>query len=107
MKKILLAAVALTIGTAANAQTSQNHSKATCSASADTSKPENFVMMYKGKMMKIIDGSPSPMTEPIKLNNGAKVNMDGSVVLADGKKIRIKENEMITMSGKMSLYQGQ
>lgn len=106
MKRILLAAVALTICAAANAQTPGKHVKSTCTASADTSKPENFVMMYKGKMMKIVDGSPSPMTEPIKLNNGAKVNTDGSVVLPDGKKIRIKENEMVTMSGKMSMYTG-
>lgn len=107
MKKILLAAFALTIFTAANAQTSKNHSKSTCTISADTAKQENFVMMYKGKMMKIVDGTPSPMTEPVRLNNGAKVNTNGSIILPGGKKIRIKENEMVTMSGKMSMYQGQ
>ncbi|MDE1191397.1 MAG: hypothetical protein PW786_04560 [Arachidicoccus sp.] len=107
MKKLLIAAFALTIGIVANAQTSKTHDKSSCSALADSAKAENFVMMYKGKMMKIVDGTPSPMTEPVKLNNGAKVNTDGSVNLPDGKKIKIKENEMVTMSGKMSMYKGK
>ncbi|PZP41899.1 MAG: hypothetical protein DI598_17660 [Pseudopedobacter saltans] len=105
MKKLFIAAFALTIGIAANAQTAKKHDKASCAA--PTEKAENYVMMYKGKMMKIVDGTPSPMTETVKLNNGAKVNTDGSVNLPDGKKIKIRENEMVTMSGKMSMYKGK
>lgn len=95
MKKLMIAALALTLCGGAMAQTK---------ASADTTqKAENFVMRYKGRMMKIVDGKPSPMTEPVTLNNGAKVNVDGSVDLPNGKKLKIKENEKVTMSGKMSM----
>ncbi|PUZ22421.1 hypothetical protein DCM91_14195 [Chitinophaga costaii] len=101
----MMAILVSTIGMAANAQTTQNQHKSTCSVTSDSTKKENYVMMYKGKMMKIVDGKPSPMTEPVKLNNGAKVNTDGTVTLLNGTKIRIKENEMVTMGGKMSMYQ--
>lgn len=107
MKKLFIAAFALTITIASNAQSGKSHNKSTCSAPADSAKAEKFVMMYKGKMMKIVDGTPSPMTESVKLDNGAKVNTDGSVNLPNGKKIKIKENEMVTMSGKMSMYKGK
>lgn len=104
MKKILVAALACTFYLAAGAQETKDHTKAACSAPADSSVKENFVMMYKGKMMKIVDGKPSPMTEPVQLDNGAKVNTNGTVDLPDGKKVKIKENQMVTMSGKMSIY---
>jgi hypothetical protein len=96
MKRLMMAALALTMGCSAMAQTKAD----------TTQKPENFVMRYHGKMMKIVDGKPSSMTEPITLNNGAKVAVDGSVKLPDGKKLKIKENQKVTMSGKMSMYTG-
>ncbi|SEN04824.1 hypothetical protein SAMN05216436_1113 [bacterium A37T11] len=103
MKKMMLVMIAACIGYGASAQTNHGDGSA-CAAPSDTAKQENYVMMYKGKMMKIVSGTPSPLTEPVKLNNGAKVNVDGSVNLPDGKTIKIKENEMVTMSGKMSMY---
>jgi Domain of unknown function (DUF6799) len=96
MKKLMMAALALTLGCSAMAQTKAD----------TTQKPENFVMRYHGKMMKIVDGKPSPMTETITLNNGAKVAVDGSVKLPNGKKLKIKENQKVTMSGKMSMATG-
>lgn len=92
----MIAALALSLSYGAMAQTGADTTK--------SKKPENFVMMYKGKMMKIVDGKPSPLTEPVKLNNGAQVNVDGSVNLPGGKKIKIKENQQVTMSGKMSMH---
>jgi len=104
MKRLFIAVCAFTCCIAASAQEAKSHEKATCSAPADSSATENFVMMYKGKMMKIVDGKPSPMKESIRLDNGAKVNTNGIVDLPDGKRVKIKENQMVTMSGKMSMY---
>jgi hypothetical protein len=100
MKKMIFALAVMAFTSIGFAQESTHgmETKKSCSA------PENYVMMYQGKMMKIVDEKPSPMTEPVTLNNGAVVNLDGSVKLPDGKFIKIKENEMVTMSGKMAMY---
>jgi uncharacterized protein YunC (DUF1805 family) len=101
MKNMMYALAAFTLSTTAFAQAKKEaHPKQSCAAPSS----ENYVMMYQGRMMKIVDEKPSPLTKPVTLDNGAIVNVDGSVKLPDGKTITIKENEMVTMSGKMSVY---
>ncbi len=55
--------------------------------------PMMFVMMH-GKMMEVI-----PMTKDMSMKSGLKVGMDGSVVTPAGKKMMMKEGEMISAEG--------
>ena len=57
------------------------------------------VMMEDDKMMVMDSGKTSPMTEMITMDNGTKVNPDGSFTTADGKTDKLKNGDCIMKDG--------
>ncbi len=63
-------------------------------------KPD-AVMMKDGKMMITKDGKTSPMTNEVTMTNGTKVMVDGTIVLKDATTMKMGEDDIIFMTGKM------
>jgi len=63
-------------------------------------KPD-AVMMKDGRMMITKDGKTTALTEGITLENGTKVMVDGTIVLKDASTMKMGEDDVIFMSGKM------
>jgi len=62
---------------------------------------QDCVMMKNGKMMMMKDGKTSPMMEDATMENGTKVMVDGTVVLKDATVMKMGEDDMVLMTGKM------
>jgi len=57
------------------------------------------VVMEKGKMMVMDSGKTSPMTAMITMDNGTKVDPNGTYTTSDGKKDKLKDGECIMKDG--------
>lgn len=66
----------------------------------DTS--DDLVLMRKGKMMRVQHGEMKPMEMVVNLANGARVLMDGTIVMPDGTSRRLMDGEAVTMDGEMT-----
>lgn len=62
---------------------------------------QDSVMMKDGKMIIMKDGKTSPMVEDVTLENGTKVMVDGTIVLKDATVMKMGEDDVILMTGKM------
>lgn len=65
-----------------------------------TLKPDS-VMMKDGKMIMMKDGKTSPMMEDATMANGTKVMRDGTVILKDATTMKLGEDDMVLMTGKI------
>jgi hypothetical protein len=70
-------------------------------------KVVDHVAMKKGKMMVTKDGESKPMLQDITLKNGTKVMIDGTMVMKDGIKKMLKDDDMIDMEGEPIKGAGQ
>ena len=66
----------------------------------DTS--DDLVLMRKGKMMRVQHGEMKPMEMVVNLANGARVLLDGTIVMPDGTSRRLMDGEAVTMDGEMT-----
>lgn len=62
---------------------------------------KNCCMMKDGKMVSMKEGKESPMTADVKLSNGSVVTPDGTLIMKDGTKRKLKNNECLDNHGKM------
>jgi hypothetical protein len=60
------------------------------------------VMMKEGKMWRLQDGKEiGRMDRETILTNGAKVMMNGKMLMKDGKEMQIQEGQIVMLDGKM------
>jgi hypothetical protein len=117
MKKMLVAAVALLftacITKAQNAPAMATDQVATPvsndklmddSQSKDkTFDMKNCCVMRNGKMVCIKNGKEMPMEDDMKLANGAMLEKNGTLILPNGTKSMMTENQCIDMKGNMGM----
>ena len=63
---------------------------------------DDLVLMRKGKMMRVQHGEMKPMEMVVNLTNGARVLVDGTLVMPDGTSRRLMDGEAITPDGEMT-----
>jgi hypothetical protein len=63
---------------------------------------EDMVMMKDGKMMMMKHGELKPLDMVVRLSNGARVAMDGTVTMPDGTSRMLMDGEAMTMDGEMT-----
>ena len=60
------------------------------------------VMMKEGKMWRLQDGKEiGRMDRETTLTNGAKVMMNGKMMMKDGKEMQLQEGQIVMLDGKM------
>ncbi len=60
------------------------------------------VMMRNGKMWRMQDGKEiGRMDRETTLSNGAKVAMNGKIMMKDGKEMQLQEGQIVMLDGKM------
>jgi hypothetical protein len=65
----------------------------------------NHIAMKDGKLWVMKDGKTTELTEAVTLNDGTKVNTDGSYVEKDGDRKNLKEGEAINWKGDVKDHQ--
>ncbi len=63
---------------------------------------EDLVMMKDGKMMMMRHGELKPLDMVVRLSNGARVTMDGTVTMPDGTSRMMMDGEAMTMDGEIT-----
>jgi hypothetical protein len=61
---------------------------------------EDMLMMKDGRVMIVRNGKTVPMEEEMTMSDGARVSMDGKVVMPDGTSRFLMEGEAMDMDGK-------
>ena len=60
------------------------------------------VMMKDGKMVRLTEGKEiGRMDRETTLSNGAKVTMNGKLMMKDGKETQLQEGQIVMLDGKM------
>jgi len=60
------------------------------------------VMMKDGKVVRLSEGKEiGRMDRETTLSNGAKVTMNGKILLKDGKETQLQEGQIVMLDGKM------
>lgn len=68
--------------------------------SAEDHKGMKDHLMFKdGKLTMVMGGKSMAADKEVALTNGAKVAVDGTVTMKDGKTMKMKEGEMMGMDG--------
>jgi hypothetical protein len=71
-------------------------------ASTGVAAEKDGIMMKDGKMVRFHDGKEiGRMDRETTMSNGAKVMMNGKMVMKDGKESQLQEGQMLMMDGKM------
>lgn len=60
---------------------------------------KDHVMFKDGKVTMVMGGKSMPVDKEVALTNGAKVAVDGTVTMKDGKTMKMKDGEMMGMDG--------
>lgn len=60
---------------------------------------KDHIMFKGGKVTMVMGGKSMAADTEIALTNGAKVALDGTVTMKDGKTMKMKEGEMMGMDG--------
>ena len=63
---------------------------------------EDMVVMQGGKMMVVRHGEMKSMDMVVRLSNGARVAMDGTITMPDGTSRMLMDGEAITMDGEFT-----
>ncbi len=64
------------------------------------------VARFDGKMMTTTNGTLVPMTKNMRMSNGTECVIDGTCVMKDGSKRKLKEGEVLTPEGKLFHIEG-
>jgi hypothetical protein len=60
------------------------------------------VMMKDGKVVRLSEGKEiGRMDRETTLSNGAKVTMNGKLMMKDGKETQLQEGQIVMLDGKM------
>ncbi len=62
---------------------------------------KDHIAMENGKMIAVIDGKIIPMDQNVTMKNGTECMTDGTCMLKSGKKIIMKNGDMMDMNGVM------
>ncbi len=62
---------------------------------------KDHILMDDGKLLVMKDGKVVPMDRDMALENGTKVMLDGTLVMSDGNTLKLGEDDMIFMDGKL------
>lgn len=69
-------------------------------AGISTGADENGVVMHDGKVMMIRQGQAAgTLSHEMTMDNGIKVMPDGTVMMKDGKQIRMQNGTVVTTDG--------
>lgn len=60
---------------------------------------KDHIMFKGGKVTMVMGGKSMAVDKEIALTNGAKVALDGTITMKDGKTAKMKEGEMMGMDG--------
>ena len=102
MKKLLILFTALTLSAGLFAQEKMGDKMKMDKMDMKMDMKTDHYMMESGKMTLTKNGETMPMDKNITLQNGTTVNIDGTVKMKNGKTVKLKEGEMIYVTGKMS-----
>ena len=61
----------------------------------------DHIAMQNGKMIAVMDGKIIPMDQEVTMKNGTKCMTDGTCTLMNGKKVLLKNGDMMDMNGVM------
>ncbi|MDN3654089.1 hypothetical protein QWZ08_00540 [Ferruginibacter paludis] len=100
MKKLLIIAIAFTLGGTAFAQ--EKMDKIDHKMSHKMGMKKDCVMMKDGKMMMMKNGKMMAMDKDMTMHDGTVCMMDGTCKMKDGTTMMMKEGETCDMDGKMS-----
>ncbi|UYZ62421.1 DUF6799 domain-containing protein [Hymenobacter weizhouensis] len=59
-------------------------------------------LMKEGKVMMTRDAHTSPLTAETSLVNGTKIGADGTVTMADGTSVMLKEGDYVSLTGRLT-----
>jgi len=100
MKNLCLLLVAFLISIGASAQT-----KSTTSPSKThheySQKTHEMYVFKDGKLMMSKNGKESEVTQDVTLSNGTTIATDGKITWKDGKSEMLKNDEWVSMNGKV------
>lgn len=75
-------------------------------SAADKNEPNPGTVVVKegitvdsGKIMVVKNERKVEITEDMTMKNGTIVNRDGTVTMSDGKKLKLKDGDWVTMEG--------
>ncbi len=102
MKKLLIFFTALSLSAGLFAQEKMGDKMKMDKMDMKMDMKTDHYMMESGKMTLTKNGETMPMDKNITLQNGTTVNIDGTVKMKNGKTVKLKEGEMIYVTGKMS-----
>ncbi len=68
---------------------------------------KDHLMFKDGKVMMVMGGKSMAADKEVALTNGAKVAVDGTVTMKDGKTMKMKEGEMMGMDGEMMKHEAK
>lgn len=71
-------------------------------AAATTNHAGEWMVVKKGKVYSISNGKTQLIQKDIQLDNGSTLRTNGEVVMKDGSKVQIKEDEKINMLGDLA-----
>lgn len=60
---------------------------------------KDHLMFKDGKVTMVMGGKSMAVDKEVALTNGAKVAVDGTMTMKDGKTMKMKEGEMMGMDG--------
>jgi photosystem II stability/assembly factor-like uncharacterized protein len=103
MRKTFLLSVFIAITTLASAQDTGTAAPTVdpkvLKAAATTDHAGEWMVVKKGKTYAIINGKEQLLKRDIPLDNGSTLKTNGEVIMKDGSKVLIKEDERINRLG--------
>ena len=64
------------------------------------------VARFDGEMMAMTDGQLAPMKKNMRMSNGTKCVVDGTCIMKDGSRRKLKEGEVMDREGKLFHIKG-
>lgn len=99
MKKILLAALLITLSFGAYATVYTGLQGV--EVIQEKSKLKDCVFMKNGAMYVVKDGEQTEMVKAVIMSNGTKVLTNGEVFLKNGETFKLNEGDVVYMNGKV------
>ena len=114
MKKLIAVVVIVTIIASCNSNSNNNPGSPAESSSADSAKNnmttaiiEGTMAMKNGDVKVLKDHKWVPLNEPYTCTDGCKVMPNGEVYLSNGRKMTLKEGQMVERNGTILDANGQ
>ena len=99
MKKVIM--FLLVAGTCTTAAVAQDSTKSATPKTEKSHEMKDCVAMKDGKVVVMKGTNVTVLDKDLTLPNGTTIKADGSVKMADGTAMQLKEGEALDMEGKL------